>query len=355
MSHLLIADCQRQLGRAPATNLYDLLGARPDGDAEELKVAFRRALKASHPDLHPGDPDASVRLSGIVRAYAILRDSQERAAYDRAVGFGREPLHQRSRRSIFHTMHTIISEAVAIVALAVVLGAGYALLAEVLETSLAGYKLANTTLHEPADVTILQRAPTSRTEEQVDKLESGTAATVAIARSVAIPTARRDDALAVANDKPTPGLPERDVEAAKVVDNSGPATNRVGTEITTDRFKRNHEVGRPDPHQNMASPVRIDLSSVENDNKIKKSSSSDFEKSGQKLHHMKIRDLKAPAIHGKPLAVAMRHPDHAHSHRPRAAMRRHFPVGNYSIYIIGHSTGDPFAFMTSQRVPKNRA
>ena len=33
------------------------------------------------------------------------------------------------------------------------------------------------------------------------------------------------------------------------------------------------------------------------------------------------------------------------------AMRRHFPVGEYSIYLTGHSTGGPMVFMISQRVP----
>ena len=33
------------------------------------------------------------------------------------------------------------------------------------------------------------------------------------------------------------------------------------------------------------------------------------------------------------------------------AMRRHFPVGEFSIYLTGHSTGGPIVFMISQRVP----
>src|SRR5262249_35410969 len=33
------------------------------------------------------------------------------------------------------------------------------------------------------------------------------------------------------------------------------------------------------------------------------------------------------------------------------AMRRHFPVGEFSIYLTGHSTGGPMVFMISQRVP----
>src|SRR5690606_34708541 len=31
--------------------------------------------------------------------------------------------------------------------------------------------------------------------------------------------------------------------------------------------------------------------------------------------------------------------------------RRHFPAGEFSIYIHGHSTGGPFAMMASQRIP----
>ena len=33
------------------------------------------------------------------------------------------------------------------------------------------------------------------------------------------------------------------------------------------------------------------------------------------------------------------------------AMRRHFPVGDYSIYLTGHSTGGPMVFFICQRVP----
>ena len=36
------------------------------------------------------------------------------------------------------------------------------------------------------------------------------------------------------------------------------------------------------------------------------------------------------------------------------AMRRHFPVADYSIYLTGHSTGGPMVFMICQRVPKEK-
>jgi hypothetical protein len=35
----------------------------------------------------------------------------------------------------------------------------------------------------------------------------------------------------------------------------------------------------------------------------------------------------------------------------KAAMRRHFPAADYSIFVSGHSTGGPFVFLISQRVP----
>lgn len=62
-------------------SLYDLIGAIAEDDAEALKQAFREAVKAHHPDLHPGDPDAPSRFRQIVAANALLHDT--RATNDR--------------------------------------------------------------------------------------------------------------------------------------------------------------------------------------------------------------------------------------------------------------------------------
>ena len=114
-------------GVAPKT-LYDLLGARPDDNPDALKDAFRKAVKMHHPDLHRDDPDASVRLSGIVRAYAILRDAGERAAYDQALKFERELPRPQPRR-IPPTTHLIFAEVGAVAVIAVALIGTYALIA----------------------------------------------------------------------------------------------------------------------------------------------------------------------------------------------------------------------------------
>ena len=115
-----------------AKTLYDLLGASPDDDAERLKEAFHKAVKANHPDLHPNDPDATVRLSGIVRAYTILRDAHERLSYDQALDLERKSPGSEPKRTFFNKIHRILNEAGIVVALAVMLSAGYALLSNAL-------------------------------------------------------------------------------------------------------------------------------------------------------------------------------------------------------------------------------
>ena len=69
---------------------YDLLGVRPDADAEALKTAFRKAVKANHPDLHPEDPRVLSKFRQIVDANSILSDAVQRAAYDHLLKLKRQ-------------------------------------------------------------------------------------------------------------------------------------------------------------------------------------------------------------------------------------------------------------------------
>jgi curved DNA-binding protein CbpA len=81
--------------------LYDLLGALPDDDADDLRAAFRNAVKANHPDNNPDDPDAPQRFRRIVRANAILSDERQRAEYDSLLAKARQQESSNSRRKIF--------------------------------------------------------------------------------------------------------------------------------------------------------------------------------------------------------------------------------------------------------------
>ena len=133
-----------------AKTLYDLLGASADDDAERLKEDFHKAVRANHPDVHPNDPDATVRLSGIIRAYAILRDAHERASYDQALDLERESLGSEPKRTFFDAMHRILTEAGTVVALAVTLSAGYALLSNVLSQFSEAHKVEE--VREPVTI-----------------------------------------------------------------------------------------------------------------------------------------------------------------------------------------------------------
>jgi tetratricopeptide (TPR) repeat protein len=70
--------------------LYEVLGVRGNADPETIKQAFRRAVKAHHPDLSGGESAASEKFHDIIAASEILRDPEQRARYDRQLALERE-------------------------------------------------------------------------------------------------------------------------------------------------------------------------------------------------------------------------------------------------------------------------
>jgi curved DNA-binding protein CbpA len=68
---------------------YAVLGVRRDVSAAEIDRAYRRAARATHPDVHPHDRSAAERFRAATVAYETLRDPARRASYDRAHPFVR--------------------------------------------------------------------------------------------------------------------------------------------------------------------------------------------------------------------------------------------------------------------------
>jgi hypothetical protein len=93
------------------STLYELLGALPHDDAEELRTAFRKAVKGTHPDLRPDDPDAALRFREIVRANEILCDPEQRNAYDHLLGLARIEGEAVSREAFTAKIHKFASAA----------------------------------------------------------------------------------------------------------------------------------------------------------------------------------------------------------------------------------------------------
>jgi curved DNA-binding protein CbpA len=107
--------------------LYDLLGALPRDDADDLRAAFRRAVKGTHPDLRPGDPDAAIRFRQIVRANEILNDVEQRAAYDHLLALARLEKNPASAHPVAATIHRLASGVLALTGASIVAVGGYLL------------------------------------------------------------------------------------------------------------------------------------------------------------------------------------------------------------------------------------
>ncbi len=61
---------------------YDALGLTKDATAADIKKAYRKLARTSHPDLHPDDTGAEARFKAISAAYDILKDPETRARFD---------------------------------------------------------------------------------------------------------------------------------------------------------------------------------------------------------------------------------------------------------------------------------
>lgn len=63
-------------------DFYQVLGVAKDAPAAEVKKAYRKLARASHPDSNPGDKAAEERFKAIAEAYDVLGDEQKRKQYD---------------------------------------------------------------------------------------------------------------------------------------------------------------------------------------------------------------------------------------------------------------------------------
>jgi curved DNA-binding protein CbpA len=66
---------------------YKVLQVDPEADPEVIQAAYRRLAQKYHPDL-AADGDAARRMVAINDAWAILRDPETRAAFDRRRALG---------------------------------------------------------------------------------------------------------------------------------------------------------------------------------------------------------------------------------------------------------------------------
>ncbi|MEV5320356.1 J domain-containing protein, partial [Streptomyces sp. NPDC052687] len=67
-------------GKRPPRDHYAVLGVPRSASAREITVAYRRLVRALHPDTAPRDPAVPDDLAAVLAAYDTLRDPGRRAA-----------------------------------------------------------------------------------------------------------------------------------------------------------------------------------------------------------------------------------------------------------------------------------
>ncbi|MFP5341967.1 MAG: J domain-containing protein [Candidatus Limnocylindria bacterium] len=74
---------------AARTGHYATLELDPAATPREIRAAYRRLARATHPDGNAGDPALERRFKKIARAYEVLSDPKRRKAYDERSTVGR--------------------------------------------------------------------------------------------------------------------------------------------------------------------------------------------------------------------------------------------------------------------------
>lgn len=62
---------------------YAALGVAKTATQDEIRKAYKKIAKESHPDLNPGDPKAEARFKAAAAAHELLKDPETRGRFDR--------------------------------------------------------------------------------------------------------------------------------------------------------------------------------------------------------------------------------------------------------------------------------
>ncbi|MCK1511951.1 J domain-containing protein [Bradyrhizobium sp. 190] len=184
--------------------LYDLLGALPSDDAEGLRTAFRKAAKATHPDINPDNPDAALRFRELVRAYDILTDVEQRETYDELLAIALQPPATKAVQT-YETVRKVASNTMAATVISAVLVGGYVLFGLFSKPPGAAEITTDRTIGEAQVVAALHPDVTASDEPRVQR--EGEPSTVgAIVTSAVTPAAKEANAAAIGRFEPVPGF-----------------------------------------------------------------------------------------------------------------------------------------------------
>ena len=76
---------------AEKRDYYEILGIEKGATEEEIKKAYRKKARETHPDLHPDDPSYVEKFQEVNEAHEVLSDPEKRARYDQFGHAGVDP------------------------------------------------------------------------------------------------------------------------------------------------------------------------------------------------------------------------------------------------------------------------
>ncbi|WP_213284784.1 J domain-containing protein [Bradyrhizobium sp. sGM-13] len=182
--------------------LYDLLGALPSDDAEELRKAFRKAAKATHPDINPDNPDAALRFRELVRAYDILTDTEQRATYDKLLAIALQPPATKAIQT-YETVRKVASNTMAATVISAVLVGGYTVFGLFSKTPGAAEILADRTAGGVQEVAAVQ--PDTPAQDEL-RIQRGGEALASGAVALASTAAKESGAAPISRFEPVPAF-----------------------------------------------------------------------------------------------------------------------------------------------------
>lgn len=198
--------------RAKTKTLYDLLGALPHDDTEGLRTAFRRAVKGTHPDIRPGDPEAALRFREIVRANEILGDAEQRAVYDYLLQLARVEQELASQHTVAAWIRKAASGAIAFAGASVVTVGGYLLFLHVSAAMVVNDNRFDLTMRISPEMAATRPTATSDTSDKGESL------------------AKREDT-SVPGVAIVPGIAKQQRPAANVAPAHDPAASELGSPL----------------------------------------------------------------------------------------------------------------------------
>jgi curved DNA-binding protein CbpA len=186
--------------------LYDLLGALPSDDAEGLRTAFRKAAKATHPDINPDNPDAALRFRELVRAYDILTDGEQRVTYDQLLAIALQPPSATNAVRTYEVIGKVASNTMAATVISAVLVGGYVLFGMFSKPPGAAEIAPDRIGGEAQVVAALQPDITTSNEPSVQREGDASTVDAAVATSAVAPVAKEVSAAAIGRFEPVPGF-----------------------------------------------------------------------------------------------------------------------------------------------------